>query len=514
MVKIRIDDRELEVQEGITIFNAASEAGIPIPHFCYHPAFVPEGTCRMCLVEIEGVPKLELACSTVVRDGMIVSTQSDRVRDGRKGVLEFLLAEHPLDCPICDQAGDCKLQDYYEDYGLYESQFSEVKDKHDKKVDLGKHLIHDQERCVLCRRCVRFLCEVTGTEDLGVFERGSHTEVNLYLDNQVDNNYSGNLAQICPVGAITDKDFRFQTRSWFLEEAESICPLCSRGCSIQIGYHPGFSRFSLPKRVYRIRAKTNETVNGYWICDLGRYGYRYLDENRATNLKARDSQSRIQWDAAVTLLSEKIKRLYYMKRTSRITVILNSALTNEELYLAGKIFQKDLTDVNIFFADAAPESGDDVLLTSERTPNRRGALELGFDLKPVDMDILSSQTDLVIIFGTHILETHSLSDLSNAMENIPAKFVLAPHTSDLDPMVDMVLPSTHIAEKAGSLTNIDGLVQSFQSALHPLGESQAEWQVLVDLGKELAINFKFYGQFSNPKNINREMGKEVPFFGK
>ncbi|NOR14200.1 MAG: 2Fe-2S iron-sulfur cluster binding domain-containing protein, partial [Candidatus Aminicenantes bacterium] len=270
MIKIRIDDRELEVQEGITIFSAASEAGISIPHFCYHPAFIPEGTCRMCLVEIEGMPKLELACSTVVREGMIVSTQSNRVREGRKGVLEFLLAEHPLDCPICDQAGDCKLQDYYEEYGLYESQFSEVKDKHDKKVDLGNHLIHDQERSVLCRRCVRFLREVTGTEEMGVFERGSHTEVNLYLDNQVDNNYSGNLAQICPVGAITDKDFRFQTRSWFLAEADSICPLCSRGCSIQIGYHPGFSRFSLPKRVYRIKAKTNETVNGYWICDLGR----------------------------------------------------------------------------------------------------------------------------------------------------------------------------------------------------------------------------------------------------
>jgi len=514
MVKIRIDDRELEVQAGTTIFKAALEAGIPIPHFCYHPAFAPEGTCRMCLVEIEGVPKLELACSTQVREGMNISTQSDRVREGRTGVLEFLLAEHPLDCPICDQAGDCKLQDYYEEYGLYESRFSEIKDKHEKKVDLGKHLIHDQERCVICRRCVRFLSEVTGTEEMGVFERGSHTEVNLYLDKQVDNNYSGNLAQICPVGAITDKDFRFQTRSWFLGEAESVCPLCSRGCNILIGYHPGFSRFSLPKRVYRIKAKTNEEVNGYWICDLGRYGYSYLDENRADALKSPGSQSRIQWDAALTLLTEKIKRLYYMKKTSRITVILNSMLTNEDLYLAKMIFQADLADVNIFFADPKTESGDDHLLTAERTPNRKGALELGFDPKPIDMDILSSHTDLLIIFGTHILENHTVSDLANAMDNIAAKFILTPHTSDLDPLVDLVMPSALIAEKSGSLTNTDGLIQSFEAALSPPGAARPEWEILVDLGKELAINFKFYGQLSTSAKIRREIGKETPFFGK
>jgi NADH-quinone oxidoreductase subunit G len=514
MVKIRIDDRELEVQEGTTIFQAATDAGIPIPHFCYHPAFAPEGTCRMCMVEIEGVPKLEMACATVVREGMVVSTQSERVREGRRGVLEFLLAEHPLDCPICDQAGDCKLQDYFEDYGLTENHFREVKDKHEKKVSLGKTLIHDQERCILCRRCVRFLSEITGTEDMGVFERGGHTEVNIYLDNLVDNNYSGNLAQLCPVGAITDKDFRFQTRSWFLNDSESICPLCSRGCRILIGHHPGFSRFTLPKRVYRIKAQHNEAVNGYWICDRGRYGYSYLDENRATKLNARESQSRLKWEAALTLLTEKLKRLYYMKKTSRITLILNTTLSNEELYLVRKLFKDDLTDVNIFFAEPEAGTGDELLLTAERTPNRKGAEGLGFDLKPVDMDILSSGTDLLVIFGTYVLEGHTLSDLASALEKISAKFVITPHTSELDPLVDLVLPSTHIAEKAGSLTNTDGLVQHFRPALDPLGESRPEWKILVDLGKELAINFKFYGQFSNPSDISRILEKEIPLFGK
>jgi NADH-quinone oxidoreductase subunit G len=349
---------------------------------------------------------------------------------------------------------------------------------------------------------------------MGIFERGGHTEVNVYLDDQIDNNYSGNLAQICPVGAITDKDFRFQTRSWFLNEGESICTLCSRGCSILIGSHPGFSRFPLPKRVYRVKANHNEDVNGYWICDLGRYGYGYLDENRATQLKAKESQSRLEWEAALTLFTEKIKRLYYMKKTGRISVILNSTLSNEELYLARKIFQDDLSDVNIFFADPAAEAGDELLLTAERTSNRRGANELGFELKPVDMETLSAHTDLLVIFGANILANHTLSDLANALTNIPAKFVISPQNSELDAMVDLVLPSAYIAEKTGSLTNVDGLVQSFEPALELMGQGRPEWKILVDLGKELAINFKFYGQFSNPADIRRSMEKEFPFFGK
>ena len=212
-VNVQIDDQELKVHPGMTIFQASQEAGIEIPHLCYHSAFAPEGSCRMCLVEIEGLPKLELACSTVVREGMKIFTKTPDVIKARKGVLEFLLAEHPLDCPICDKAGECKLQDYFEDYGLFSSRFLETKERKRKKIDIGQHLILDQERCVLCTRCVRFLREVTKTGELGIFQRGLKSEVDILADQTVDNNYSGNLVDICPVGAITDKDFRFQTRS-------------------------------------------------------------------------------------------------------------------------------------------------------------------------------------------------------------------------------------------------------------------------------------------------------------
>ena len=284
MIKIYIDGKPLQAKEGTTIKKAAEKEGIHIPHLCYHPAFIPEGSCRMCLVEIEDFPNLELACSTQIRKGMKIFTMSERVIEARKGVLEFLLADHPLDCPICDKAGECKLQDYFEEYGLFEGRFYEQKEKREKKVKIGENLIHDQERCVLCRRCVRFLREITKTGELGVFERGVHSVINTFNSTPVENNYSGNLAEICPVGAITDSDFRFKTRSWFLKKGDSICPLCSRGCNITIEYHEGFARFDLPKRVYRIRSRENQNINGYWICDIGRYGYSLLDEERVNRI--------------------------------------------------------------------------------------------------------------------------------------------------------------------------------------------------------------------------------------
>lgn len=513
MVKIKINDKELQATEGMTVFQAAQEADIPIPHFCYHPAFIPEGTCRMCLVEIEGMPKLELACSTQVREGMKISTHSDRVKEARRGVLEFLLAEHPLDCPICDQAGECKLQDYYEEYGLYENRFVETKDKHEKKVSLGKTLIHDQERCVLCRRCVRFLREITKTGEMGVFERGGHTEVNIYLGRTIDHNYSGNLAQICPVGAITDRDFRFKTRSWFLEEGESVCQLCSRGCGISVNSHRGFSRFELPQRVYRIRARHNPHVNGDWICDIGRYGYAYLDADRCRAIKPPSGQE-FGWGESVAWLKDKIRRLKDHDQTERIGVILNSGLTNEELFLAKKIFRDDLGAGQVFFSDPPSGEGDDLLLTAERSPNRRGAEEIGWDIKPVDLEALSRNTGLLIIFGPYFVSSHDRSGISSCLEAIETKVLLTPRSGALDEMMDMVLPTVYWAEKAGSSTNIDGIVQSFQPALPPPGEGRAEWHLLSDLGRELDINYRYYQSFSSPENIFRAMTGEIPFFEK
>jgi NADH-quinone oxidoreductase subunit G len=516
MIKIFIDKEPVKVEEGQTVLKAASQAGIHIPHLCYHHAFPPEGSCRMCLVEIEGFPQLELACSTVVKDEMKISTKSERVVEARKAVLEFLLAEHPLDCPICDKAGDCKLQDYYDEYGLFDSQFREEKEKREKKLKIGKTLILDQERCILCTRCVRFLKEVTKTQELGVFHRGVQASINIYDEAAVLNNYTGNLADICPVGAITDEDFRFKTRSWFLEEGESICPLCSRGCNILIEYHPGFPRFEVPKRVYRIKARENPEVNGFWVCDRGKYGYSYLEEGRAdkiimNKIKGEDV---LTWENISEYLGKKINSMLSAKKTSGIALILHTWLSNEELFLLHKIFKDDLKVEKIFFADLPQGEADGYLLTSEPSPNRRGAQEVGFDLKAVDLDALDSGIDFLLAFGPFLSGLFSLKDLKSALSKIKRKVLFSSYSHELNSLFDIVIPAALIAEKGGSLTNVEGIVQGFQPALEPPGESVPEWKVLADLGRELGTDSKFFENLRSPEIILSEMGKKIPFFKK
>ncbi|UCC40753.1 MAG: molybdopterin-dependent oxidoreductase [Candidatus Aminicenantes bacterium] len=470
----------------------------------------------MCLVEIEGLPKLELACSTQVRDGMKVSTKSEAVVEARNGVLEFLLAEHPLDCPICDKAGECKLQDYYEQYGFFESQYKETKEKREKKAEIGKNLIHDKERCVLCTRCVRFLREVTKTQELGVFNRGLHSEVDIYNGEPIDNNYSGNLAEICPVGAITDSDFRFKTRSWFLKNGESVCPLCSRGCNIIIEYHPGFARFPVPKRVYRIKARENQDVNGFWICDLGRYGYSYLNEDRADEILTNNQQKTgsPSWEEARSLIVQKIKSPPYKTIGSRMALILHSWLSNEEFFLIRKIFQDDLGVEKIFFADPPEGEKDDHLLTSERCPNRRGAQEVGFDFKPFDLSALDEDVCSLVVFGNFLSDQFSQAESGARLEKIGTKVLFTSYKNEWNSLFDIVIPTAMIAEKEGSLTNLDGKVQDFQAVLEPLGASLPEWKALVDLAKELKINFDYYRRLYSVEAISNGLRKEIPFFGK
>jgi NADH-quinone oxidoreductase subunit G len=515
MVKIFIDETEIEIEEGTTVFNAAKKAEIEIPHFCYHPAFVPEGTCRMCLVEIEGVPKLELACSTVVRDGMKVMTKSEGVVEARKGVLEFLMADHPLDCPICDQAGDCKLQDYYEEYGLFESRFSEVKEKREKKRKLGKNLIHDQERCVLCRRCVRFTREISKTGELGVLERGVHAEISILDDAQVDNNYSGNLAQLCPVGAITDLDFRFQTRNWFLKSENSICPLCSRGCSISVDAHKGFTRFHLPKRVYRIRSRRNDKVNGRWICDIGRYGYSYIDKERIERISSGGSEKKeMDWEEGLQKLAAAIKAVHPLDRASQLVLVINSWLTNEELFLIKKMFIEDSDLRHLYFIDPPHEEGDGFLFTGERCPNKKGVLNVGIEPKPLALEALPEKAKLLLFFSPPLLDPSSLSAVKAAFDKAETGICFSSNNHEFCSYSDMVFPMAVIAEKGGSLINTDGLLQEFDPAIETRGDSWPAWKILVEIARKNEVDFKYFDQFSSPKTILKEMRKEIPNFGK
>lgn len=487
MMKVLIDGRMIETAEGTTVLAAALAAGIDIPHFCYHPAFEPEGTCRMCVVEVDGAAKLELACATKVRDGMKISTHTPAVEAARRDVLEFLLAEHPLDCPICDKAGECRLQDYYDRHGRFAGRFRETREKRDKIIPIGKSLLLDNERCILCTRCVRFLRGVAGKGELGVYQRGVRTWIGLYEGRRIDNDYSGNLVEICPVGAITDADFRARTRTWLLEKGESLCPHCGRGCNITLEFRSGSERSGAGTKVFRIRARENPEVNGYWICDIGRYAYPKGAEERNGQVRMIKDRSvtALSWDKALIMLSEKIRGLRRAGRDRRIGLILDTFLSNEELALVRRTFAEAVTGGNYGFADPPPGRADSLLLTAERTPNRRGASDLGFELKPPDLHEISKATDLLLIFGTALAGHFPEVRVREALAGIQAKFLFADRPGPLDRLVDVVLPTALMAERAGSVTNVDGRVQAFRPVWSPPGEARSAGDILSDLAAVL-----------------------------
>jgi NADH-quinone oxidoreductase subunit G len=489
MLKLRIDGREIETPEGATVLAAARAAGIDIPHFCHHPAFEPEGTCRMCLVGIEGSSKLELSCATKVREGMKVTTNGPEVEAARKEVLEFLLAEHPMDCPVCDKAGECRLQDYYDRYGRFAGRFRETREKRDKIVPIGKSLVLDNERCILCTKCVRFLRRVTGTGELGVYQRGVRTWIGLYEGRKIENDYSGNLVEICPVGAITDADFRGRSRTWLLEKGDSLCPCCGRGCNVTLEFRPGSERSGEETRVFRVRARENPEVNGPWICDIGRYAYPKGMEDRCRRVLMTGDRkvTRLSWDKALIMLTEKVRGLRAAGRGGRIGLVLDTFLSNEELSLVRQAFAEPFAGRKYWFADPPPGRADSLLLTAERSPNRRGALDLGFELRPPDLGELAKGADLLLIFGNGLLEYGPESRVREALADVGAKFLFTARSGALDRNVDVILPTALMAERSGSVTNVDGRVQAFRPVWNPPGDARPAGDVLAELAKVLEV---------------------------
>ena len=487
-VRLTIDGRAVVVDEGTNILQAAARAGVEIPRFCYHPGLQVEGNCRMCLVEIEGLPKLELSCSNPAREGQVVWTANERVVQARRDVLAFLLAEHPLDCPICDKAGECRLQDYYDLHGRFAGRMVEPRERRAKKTPIGRGLLLDRERCVLCTRCVRFLRQFTGTGELGVFERGLGSEVGTYEGAPVDNDYSGNLVDVCPVGAITSEDFRFKTRAWFLRKRPTVCPHCGRGCAVVVESVAGYPLSKGERRVYRVTAGENPAVNGYWICDLGRDGRRDIDERRQAGiLKGGLPAAGLTWPQAVAETASRIRALPPgPERAARIAVVLNSRLTCEELALARRLFVDGLGLTRLFFADRKPGASDDLLMTAERVPNARGVLEAGFRPKPPDPGGLAG-AEILLVFGSGLAAHHDPEALASLLAPIPAKFLFAAHAGPLDKLVDLVVPVTVPAEKSGTYINAAGLRQTFPRALERFPGTVDEGTLLTRLANSLDL---------------------------
>jgi len=487
-VGLIIDGVKVDVPECTNVLRAAEQAGVAIPHFCYHPGLAVEGSCRMCLVEIEGLPKLELACSTVVREGMVVRTSTERVREARRDVLAFLLAEHPLDCPICDKAGECRLQDYHDLHGRSAGRMTESRERRAKKLPIGRGLILDRERCILCTRCVRFLQQVPRTGELGVFERAVRSEIGIFDGAPVDNDYSGNLDDICPVGAIMSEDFRFKTRAWFLDRKPSVCPRCGRGCAVVVESVKGYPLANGERRVYRVTAGENPAVNGHWICDLGREGRRDIDEKRhgAVMRKGTPAQG-LAWPQALAGIAAAIRGVPGPERAAGIAVILNAGLTCEELALAKSLFVTALGLEKVYFAGRKPGQSDRLLLAAERMPNDRGVLEAGFTPRLPTLDELAAAR-VLLVFGPYLLDHFEPDPVARALAAVPSKYLFSAHAGPLDRLVDAVLPLTVTAERSGTYINIAGIRQSFGRALAPAAGVVPESTILVCLANSLGLN--------------------------
>jgi NADH-quinone oxidoreductase chain G len=341
MVTLSIDGKQVTVEKGTTILKAAEELGIEIPTFCYHDKLEPVGACRMCLVEVEKTWKLQVACATPVTEGMVVKTDTPKVKAARKGVLEFLLINHPLDCPVCDKGGECELQNLVLKYGSDESRYVEekrrfvveAKSKYDD-LGIGAHIVRNMNRCILCRKCVRFINEIAGETDLGTFGRAAKSEINVLPDMPVDNPYSGNAVEICPVGALTSKSFRYKTRVWQLKATASICPLCADGCNINV--------WAGDDQIYRITSRRNDLVDEGFLCDKGRFGFEYVhspDRLEHPLIRKNGKLSAADWDEAIQLVASKFKTIREQSGADALAGIGSHKLTNEENYLFQKFFR-------------------------------------------------------------------------------------------------------------------------------------------------------------------------------
>lgn len=487
MPTITIDGQEVQVEPGTSIIQAAEKLGIYIPRYCYHPGLSIAGSCRMCLVQIENIPKLQIACYTRVQDGMRVSTQSETVQAGRRAMLEFLLINHPLDCPVCDQSGECDLQNFYMEFGQYQSRFYEDKIKRKKAYPLGPHVVLDQERCILCTRCTRFTEEITKTHELGVFQRGNRSVIDLMPGKTLDNPYSGNVIDICPVGALTEREFRFKCRVWYLSQEASICTGCSRGCNIHIHFNSVRNYKAGGRRVQRLKPRFNPHVNRWWMCDEGRFGFEFIDRNRIElpHLRRDGQLEPSDWETVTAEAVEALRQALQVGGSSSIGVIASPQLSNEELYLIRKLFQELLQVPQVAFKNPWQPSGfqDDFLLRADRNPNTRGAELLGLqgDTRTLLEQAAAGQIRVLYVFRQDFQAPEALELLRKA----PRVIYQGTNWNTTAQTAHLVLAGATHAEKDGTFTNFEGRVQRFRQALFPLEESRQDLEILKEIAERL-----------------------------
>jgi len=527
-IKVKVDGREIEVPKTTpdpisgkpiptTMIQACEIAKQDVPHYCYHPKLPVVGNCRMCLVEygmpalgpdrkpvsnpdgsvkIAKSPRPAIACATPISPGMEIYTSTPGVKQMREGVLESLLINHPLDCPICDQAGECKLQEYSVDYGQSASRFVEAKVHRPKAVDLGPRIMLDAERCILCTRCIRFTRDIAGDDALGIINRGSYNTIATFPGMPFDNNYTLNTVDICPVGALTSKDFRFKMRVWFLKETKSVCTSCATGCSMIIG--------SREEKVYRYEPRQNDAVNSTWMCDAGRLNYKWIGrEDRLKDVLVRGQKS--TWTAVLNEIADKLKNA----PQGSMAIVASARQTNEELWLISRLKSKlgAMSDSVARFGE-----GDKLLVSADKNSNTNGARltgicfsEIGTNIPQIASGILSGKIKTLIVFGEDVTKHGIDANLLGKLDTLIVSDILPNATTKL---AHYLLPGCAHAEKRGTFTNTKGRVQKFMKAVEAPDDARAEWEFLHDL----VFNVTGQNGFLTIEGLFNEMAKEIPAF--
>ena len=495
LFSVQIDGVWHQFPKGTRVIEACAHVGVFVPRYCYHKKLSSPGNCRMCLIEmgfprlgpdrkpelgadgkpiINWIPRPQISCAQDVSEGMAVRTNSPLVKECQRGVMEFLLINHPLDCPICDQAGECRLQEFSVDFGNSKSRFLENKVKKPKNVVLGPRVTLDDERCILCSRCIRFCQEIAHDDVLGFVDRGSYTVLTAHPGKRLENNYSLNTVDICPVGALTSTDFRFKMRVWFLKETKSICTSCATGCNTIIGTREDV--------IYRQTPRENDHVNSCWMCDYGRLNFKYLEaENRLLEPQIRSEGNLIaaDWPTAIAEAARQLQQF----AGSEIAIIASGRMTNEELWLTSQLAKS----LGVHWIDIVPRrgAGDDILLSKDRNPNTNGARLIlrstsqpGAKLMAIAEAVKSGQIKALMILKEN---TMHLGISVEQLARLPALIAMNVLSNEATEKATVVLPACGFAEKRGSMINGKGRLQRLNRAVRPPGNARDDWEILRDL---------------------------------
>jgi NADH-quinone oxidoreductase subunit G len=499
MPTFKLDDRDIPFEPGDTIIRAAHRVGVDIPHYCWHPGLSVAANCRMCLVEVmpppgrpammldilawdaekheyvpQRKPKLQPACQLGVAEGMVIKSQtSQHVVQARAAVQELLLLNHPVDCPICDQAGECRLQDYWLEHGATQKRMRDEPVHKPKAVVFGPTIVYDGERCIVCTRCVRVSEELAKDPVLSVRERGNLNEIVVAPGRQLDHRYSLMTEYVCPVGALTSRDFRFKARVWFLRSASTICTGCATGCNAYTDYDPR------TQTVHRYRPRENMQVNKYWMCDDGMLDYRRIHENRVLEAKVKGEVT--SREAAIAKAAE----LLLKNDGKRLAVVLNAEYSQEDnialLWLAREV----LGTSNVFVTGRPPGVGDDILISSDKNANSAGLAQLGdaSQLKPfseLEAQLQLKAFDAVVALGSSVP-----SPGFKAPSLVRTLITLSTHTGPWADHAHVLLPASSHAESDGTFVNVQGLAQLSQKAIRSQGDSRPAWHLVRELARAL-----------------------------